>query len=72
MAKRATFNDDYKIFIGESKHESIGGDTDTPTLQAALENLWENSDKDAPLHVLEIELHGSNPIDMYRVVGTTH
>ena len=72
MAKREMVGDDYRIYVGESRSERIGGDAETPTLQAALEDLWENSDKDGPLHVLEIEVHGSNPIDMFRVVGTSH
>lgn len=73
MAKKAMLGDDYPIFVGESKVGIENGiRVKEPTLQEALEMLWENSDKEAPVHVLEIELYGSNPIDMFRVIGTSH
>lgn len=69
---------DYVVYEGVSqttrgKEASLGD---------ALENLWENAKRaalengedprDVRVRVLEIELLGSNPIDMFHVIGTRH
>lgn len=63
---------DFPIYVGVShSREDDEGNRVDPTLQDALEDLWRNAEGES-LHVLEIELHGSNPIDMFRVIGTSH
>lgn len=59
--------DAYEIIEGYSPRNGAQGE---PTLQEALEDLWENA---APgkkrVRVVEIQMYGSNPIDMFRVIG---
>jgi hypothetical protein len=41
--------------------------------QKALENLWDNAGQNKRmLKVIAIEIYGSNPIDMFRVIATKH
>lgn len=70
MAKRKK---GFEIFVGESKARGKGIRRTEPTFEEALQDLWQNAGPgEKTLHVLEIEIHGSNPIDMFRVIGTSH
>ena len=47
------------------------GDEKEPSLEEALRDLWARSGPgEKRLRVIEIEVYGSNPIDMFRVVAT--
>ncbi len=64
----------YDIFEGFSQRRVEGGKDIEPSLDEALKDLWERSSgrsRDV-LRVVEIEIYGSNPIDMFRVAGTDH
>jgi hypothetical protein len=41
------------------------------SFEDALRDLWDNVPRGKTrVRVLDIEIHGSNPIDMFRVIGT--
>jgi hypothetical protein len=43
------------------------------SFQKALENLWDEAGPNKRmLKIISIEMYGSNPIDMYRVIATKH
>lgn len=66
--------EEYGIFEGFSQRRVESGEEKEPSLDEALKNLWERSAgrrKDV-LRVVEIEIYGSNPIDMFHVTGTDH
>jgi S-adenosylmethionine:diacylglycerol 3-amino-3-carboxypropyl transferase len=64
----------YEVFEGYSARH-IEGDTEVePTLERAMRDLWERSglSGEARLRVIDIEVYGSNPIDMFHVIASDH
>jgi len=65
--------EDYPIYEGFSERRMEGDIEKEPSLEEALRNLWDRSGTgEKKLRILEIEVYGSNPIDMFHVTATTH
>ena len=62
---------EYKIYEGFSERRLVDGEEQEPSLEEALRDLWARSGPgEKRLRVIEIDVYGSNPIDMFRVAAT--
>jgi hypothetical protein len=61
----------HTVYEGFSERRMEAGEEKEPSLEEALRDLWDRSGPgEKRLRVIEIEVYGSNPIDMFRVAAT--